>query len=55
MNGNSWSVQFDTTLGDVPPLTATPTKYLSTGTQLAVYDNVVQGKAPLSTTLQVID
>ena len=51
VNGNSWSVQFDTTLGDVPPLTATPTKYLSTGTQLAVYDNVVQGQAPLSTTL----
>ena len=51
VNGNSWSVQFDTTLGDVPSLTATPTKYISAGTQLAVYDNVVQGSAPLSTTL----
>ena len=45
-------MQFDTNLGDVPALTATPTKYLSAGTQLAVYDNVVQGHAPLSTTLQ---
>jgi hypothetical protein len=44
VNGSYWAVSFDSTLGDVPALVAAPSKYLSDGTDLLVYD----GSAPLS-------
>jgi len=46
VNGNYWAVTFNSNLGDLPVLTAAGTKYLTEGTELAVYDNVVQGENP---------
>jgi len=48
VNGNYWSVSFTSNIGNVPGLVAEPTKYLSEGTELNVYDDVVQGVHPLS-------
>jgi hypothetical protein len=45
-NGNLWAVTFATALGDVDAMTATGTSYLTAGTSLSVYDDVVQGKHP---------
>lgn len=42
-------------LGDVPALTATPTKYLSAGTSLSVYDDVVVGEHPQALVLSDLD
>ena len=48
MNGNSWAVTFSSSLGDQPALIAAPTRFLSTGTQLSVVDNLVRGDSPTS-------
>jgi hypothetical protein len=48
VNGNYWAVTFTSNIGDVPGLVAEPTKYLSEGTVLDVYDDVVAGVHPLS-------
>ena len=45
VNGNLWAVTFNSALGDVNAMTATGTKYLTAGTSLSVYDNVVEGLA----------
>ena len=46
LNGNSWSIRYDSNLGDLPPIVITPTQTLSNGTELIVIDNVVQGDNP---------
>lgn len=51
VDGNSWAVQFDTNLGDLPLMIASPTKYLTCNASLVVYDNIVQGNDPLYSTL----
>merc|ERR1711871_1793145 len=48
VNGNLWTVTFDSALGDVNAMTATGTKYLTSGTALSVYDDVVEGSHPLT-------
>ena len=48
VNGNFWSVSFTSNIGNVPGLVAEPTKYLSEGTELNVYDDVVRGIHPMS-------
>ena len=55
VNGNLWAVTFASNLGDIDALVAAPTKYLSSSTSLAVYDNVVQGEAPTSFVLGSLD
>jgi hypothetical protein len=47
-SGNLWAVTFATALGDISSMSATPTSYLTSGTTVSVYDNVVQGKHPES-------
>jgi len=45
---NLWTVKFNSNIGDVNSLIASPTPYLSQGTNLSVYDNLVRGENPLS-------
>lgn len=51
VSGYDWGVTFDTNIGDLPPLAVTPTVFLSQGTQLLAYDDVVRGEHPLSHSL----
>ena len=48
VSGNIWGITFDSNLGDVPPLVAIPSAFLSDGAVLSVFDNVVQGVLPSS-------
>ena len=48
VSGNNWAVTFQSNIGNLPPLQATATKFLSQGASLIVYDNVVEGDQPLS-------
>merc|ERR1711871_188739 len=48
VNGNFWTVTFDTYVGDVSPLSITPTSFLSSGVTLDAIDDVVKGEEPLS-------
>jgi len=54
VNGNIWTVTFDTNIGDIPALSAAPTGLLTAGTNLKVYDNVVQGKLPATRNIDTI-
>jgi hypothetical protein len=51
VDGNYWAVTFNTNIGDVPALVASPTKYLTSGTTVSTYDNVVRGVEPTSSIL----
>jgi hypothetical protein len=51
VSGNLWSVTFSSALGDVSKMEAKPTKYLTSGTNLTVYDNVVAGVHPQTYTI----
>jgi hypothetical protein len=46
VDGNYWAVTFNTNVGDIPALVAKPTKYLTEGAMVSVYDNVVTGRNP---------
>jgi hypothetical protein len=46
VNGHSWAVTFSSYLGDVPSMTAAPTKYLTDGVSVYVLDNIVPGSLP---------
>ena len=48
VNGNYWSVTFASALGDVSGMTPAATKYLTAGTTLSNYDDVVRGDHPTS-------
>lgn len=48
VNGNLWSVTFNTNLGDIAPLIASKTRYLTADSNLEVFDDVVQGLHPTS-------
>jgi hypothetical protein len=54
VDGNYWAVTFNTNIGDIPPLVATPTKYLTEGTTVSVYDNVVRGNEPKNSVLNTL-
>merc|ERR1711991_53674 len=48
VNGNFWTVTFDTYIGDVSPLSMEPTSFLSSGVTLTSINDVVKGDEPLS-------
>lgn len=48
VDGNSWAITFQSNIGNLPPLQAKATPFLSQGASLTVYDNVVTGDQPLS-------
>jgi len=51
VNGNTWAVTFNSNIGELPPLVATPTKHLSAGASVSTVGDVVKGVNPNSLTI----